>query len=73
MEDKIIFKVVEAWGAMTYVDPDTSKPLYEETEDMCQCYWLVRYDTDLKEIVEWVELFPTKEQAEEYKRKLDEE
>lgn len=65
------YKVVEAWGTMTYVDPETHKSLYQETEDMCQCYWVVKYDPDEQEIISWEELFPTQEQAEGHKQKLE--
>lgn len=58
------YKIVEAWGAMRYIDPDTNETLYEETEDMCQCYWLVKYDPSEHEIESWEEMYPTYEQAE---------
>lgn len=57
-------KIVEAWGAMSYIDPDTNKRLYEENEEMCQCYWIVEYDPEEQEIESWVEMYPTYEQAE---------
>lgn len=59
------YKVVEAWGAMSYIDPDTRESLYDETEDMCQCYWVVRYDPEEKEIKSWIEMYPNYEQAEQ--------
>lgn len=73
MKNTIIFKVVEAWGAMTYVDPDTQEELYVEGESHLQEYWVVKYDTEEHEVMDWLETFPTKEQAEEYKQKLEEE
>lgn len=64
------YKIVEAWGAMSYRDPATQKSLYDETEDMCQCFWVVKFDTDGNEILSWEEMFPTYEQAEEYLEKI---
>lgn len=58
------YKIVEAWGAMSYVDPDTHETLYEETEDMCQCYWVVAYNPEEKEIESWEEVYPSYEAAE---------
>lgn len=58
------YKIVEAWGAMSYIDPETHKILYEESEDMCQCYWIVKYDPEEKEIVSWEELYPSYGKAE---------
>lgn len=58
------YKIVEAWGTMSYVDPDTHEILYEETEDLKQCYWLVKFDPEEKEVVSWEEMYPSYEQAE---------
>lgn len=58
------YKIVEAWGAMAYIEPETKKVLYRETEDMCQCFWIVKFDTEEKEILSWEEMYPTYEQAE---------
>lgn len=59
------YKIVEAWGAMSYIDPETNKTLYEETEDMRQCYWVVKFDLEENEILSWEEMYPTYEQAQQ--------
>ena len=52
-----IYKVVEEWSAPTYVDYDTNEELYDECDASVQCLWVVSYDTENKEIIEWLERF----------------
>lgn len=66
-----VYQIVEAWGAMAYYLPGSDELLYRETEDMRQCYWVVLYHPEEHDIIDWIEMFPTEEQAQEYKEKLD--
>lgn len=52
---KIKYKVVEEWSAPTYYDYDTNEELYDECDSSCQRLWVVSYDEDEHEIVEWLE------------------
>lgn len=60
------YKIVEAWGAMSYYCPEEHKTLYEDTEDKLQCYWVVKYDPKEKEIISWEKMFPDEDIAERY-------
>lgn len=54
---KITYKVVSEWSAPTYYDIDTNKKLCDECDASEQCLWIVSYDEDDDEIVEWLERF----------------
>lgn len=51
----IRYRVVEMWSAPTYYDYDTGKELYDECDSSCQQLWVVSYDDDEHEIVDWLE------------------
>lgn len=51
----IIYKVVEEWAAPTFYDYDTQEKLYDECDSSCQRLWVVSYDEENKEIIEWLE------------------
>ena len=51
----IEYKVVEEWSAPTYYELDTRKELYDECDASVQRLWVVSYDTEEKEIIEWLE------------------
>lgn len=53
----IIYKVVSEWSAPTYYDINTNEQLYDECDASEQALWVVSYDTQEKEIVEWLERF----------------
>ena len=53
----IIYKVVSEWSAPTYYDLDTNEELYNECDAMEQALWVVSYDTEEHEVVEWLERF----------------
>lgn len=52
---KIEYRVVEEWAAPIYYDYDTGEELYDECDSSRQRLWVVIYDKDEHEIVEWVE------------------
>lgn len=49
------YRVVEEWSAPTYYDYDTREELYDECDSSCQRLWVVSYDEDEHEIIEWLE------------------
>lgn len=53
----IEYKVVEEWAAPTYVDYNTRETLYDECDSSVQALWVVSYDTEEKEVIEWLERF----------------
>lgn len=53
----IIYKVVEEWAAPTFYELGTRKELYDECDSSIQALWVVSYDADENEIVEWLERF----------------
>lgn len=61
---KIIYKVVEEWSAPTYQDIDTQKVLYDECNASVQALWVISYDTEEHEIIEWLERFYPNEEEE---------
>lgn len=52
---KIQYRVVEEWAAPTYYDYDTGEELYDECDGSYQRLWVISYDEDEREIVEWLE------------------
>lgn len=61
---KIIYKVVEEWSAPTYQDIDTHKVLYDECNASVQALWVVSYDPEEHELIEWLERFYPNEEEE---------
>lgn len=60
------YKIVEEFAAPTYYDVATGKKLWETCDESSQGYWVVSYDPINEEIEEWIELFPTIADAEQY-------
>ena len=60
----IIYKVVSEWAAPTYYDIDTNEELYDECDVSEQCLWIISYDTDEHEVVEWLERYYIGEEEE---------
>lgn len=58
-----IYKLVEEWASPTYTDYETGEILYESCDANILEWWVVSYDPEEREIVEWVECFPSEEQA----------
>lgn len=67
----IKYKVVSEWAAPTYYDIDTNKELYDECDASIQALWVVSYDEDEHEIIEWLERFYANE-VEEAKARAEE-
>ena len=59
----IKYKVVSEWAAPTYYDIDTNEELYDECDASVQALWVVSYDEDEHEIIEWLERFDTYEDS----------
>lgn len=59
----IKYKVVSEWSAPTYYDIDTNEELYDECDASIQALWVVSYDEDEHEIVEWLERFAIDEDS----------
>lgn len=51
------FKVVKELSCPDYVDYDTGKTLYSECDASVQCLWVVSFDPEEQEIMEWIERF----------------
>lgn len=68
------YKVVEEWAAPTFYDIDTNEELYDECDSSCQRLWVVSYDEENKEIIEWLMDFMLHEEdkARDYIKELEE-
>lgn len=68
----IVYKIVVEWAAPTYYDYENNTELYDECDASPQRLWVVSYDPDEKEIVEWLEEFYTGDvqKAKDYIEKL---
>lgn len=71
----IIYKVVSEWSAPTFYDIDTNEELYNECDASEQCLWVISYDTDEHEVVEWLERYyiGEEEEAKARAKELNEE
>lgn len=49
--------LVDEWSAPTYYEHNTSNELYDECNSSIQRLWVVSYDEDEKEIIEWLQDF----------------
>lgn len=61
---KIQYRVVSEWAAPTYYDIDTNEELFDECDASIQALWVVSYDEDEHEIIEWLERFYANEEEE---------
>ena len=52
-----VYKLVSEWSAPTFYDYETNEVLYDECDASEQALWVVSYDTDNKEIIEWLERY----------------
>lgn len=64
MKNNIIYKVVSEWAAPTYYDIDTNEELFDECDASVQALWVVSYDPEEHEIIEWLERFYANEEDE---------
>lgn len=58
------YRVVSEWSAPTYYDIDTNEELFDECDASIQALWIVSYDEDEHEIIEWLERFYANEEEE---------
>ena len=48
------YKIVYEYSAPTFYDIETNEELYDECQASNQRLWVVSYDTENKEIVDWL-------------------
>lgn len=72
--NKIVYKIVAKWVEPTYYDYDTNERLYDEYQSSPERLWVVSYDPEEKEIVEWLKEFSLldEQQARDYIKQLEE-
>lgn len=70
---KLIYKLVSEWASPTYYDYKTNEMLYDECDSSAQRLWVVSYDPEEHEIIEWLQDFTLAEEdkANEYIKKLE--
>ena len=51
---KIEYRLVYEYSAPTFYDADTEKELFDECQASPQRYWVVSYDTENDEIIDWL-------------------
>lgn len=66
------YRIVSEWACPTYYDYKTNETLYDECSSSAQRLWVVSYDTENKEIIEWLQDFTLAEEdkANDYIEKL---
>lgn len=65
------YKVAYEYSAPDYYDNETGEKLYESCDASTQCYWVVSYDPEEEEIIEWIERFDNPDEALKYKISLE--
>lgn len=55
--NKIKYIVVDEWSAPTFYRHGTSDELYDECDASLQALWVVSYDEENDEIIDWLEQF----------------
>lgn len=58
------YLLVDEWSAPTYCLHNTDTELYDECDASIQALWVVSYDEEEHEIVEWLERFYIDEEDE---------
>lgn len=48
------YRLVYEYSAPTFYDVDTDEELFDECQGNNQRFWVVSYDTENKEIVDWL-------------------
>lgn len=66
------YKIVVEYSAPTFYDIKTNEELYDECQASNQRLWVVSYDTENKEIIDWLQDFMLHEEdkANEYIKEL---
>ena len=66
------YRIVAEYSAPTFYDIKTGEELYDECDASNQRLWVVSYDTENKEIIDWLQDFKLYEEdkANEYIKEL---
>lgn len=69
----IKYRLAIEHSAPTYYDYDTNEELFDECQSSPQRLWVVSYDTEEDEVVEWIKdfLIGEEDRAREYIKKLE--
>lgn len=69
----IKYRLAIEYSAPTYYDYDTDEELYDECQSSPQRLWVVSYDTEANEVVEWITdfLIGEEDKAREYIKGLE--
>lgn len=59
---RTVYKIVVEWAAPTFYDYKTNEELFDECDSSQQRLWVVSYDTEAKEIIDWIEDFRLSEE-----------
>lgn len=51
------YKIVAEYSAPTFYDIKNGEELYDECDAQVQAYWVISYDTESDEVVEWLERY----------------
>lgn len=67
------YRIVSEYSAPTFYDIDTNEELYDECQADNQRLWVVSYDEENKEIIEWLMDFMLHEEdkARDYIKELE--
>lgn len=68
------YRIVSEYSAPTFYDIDTNEDLYDECQASNQRLWVVSYDEENKEIIDWLMDFMLHEEdkARDYIKELNE-
>lgn len=69
------YRIVSEYSAPTFYDIDTNEELYDECQGSPQRLWVVSYDEENKEVIDWLMDFMLHEEdkAREYIKELEED
>lgn len=70
---KVVYKLVVEYSSPIFYDYDTNEKLFEECDYGNQRLWVVSYDTENNEIIDWLMDFMLhqEEKARDYIKKLE--
>lgn len=66
MNNRLEYRIVNEVSRPRYYDFETGKLLGEDGSEDTQAYWVVLYDTETKEIDEWVNRFDDPDDAQHF-------
>lgn len=53
----IVYKLTDEWASPTYYEHNSDKQVYDECDASIQAYWVISYDIESDEVVEWLERY----------------